>query len=222
MSKARTNRLGKKPHLVKTGPFQLIYQAADPQYRELLLKALFHYKNSYEQMKSAKGPVNSAMQLHQFIDRQMASLLSLQPTQQITCKKGCSHCCRIHVDITDDEGQLLAVVAQKQEIHIDRDKLKRQSEYNHDNWLEQPYSDWSCVFLDSATGTCKVYEHRPMNCRKHLVTSHPDLCDPRKKKQLVTMSVQHDIEAILSGVLNTVPSGSMAKVLSGILEEQRK
>lgn len=90
----------------------------------------------------------------------------------ITCGKGCSFCCKINVDITEDEAELLAQYVIEDNIEIDLDKLEKQAKTDHNNLS---YKDKSCVFLKD--DCCSAYEFRPMNCRRHLVINDPKECD---------------------------------------------
>jgi len=94
----------------------------------------------------------------------------------IQCRKGCSHCCHVPVEVWPQEAALLIEAAREAGVEIDTARLERQARYNMDTWRQQPAADRACVFLGD-DGACKVYEFRPNACRKLLVTSDPALCD---------------------------------------------
>jgi Fe-S-cluster containining protein len=103
------------------------------------------------------------------IDKSIESLPDVYK-QSISCKKGCSACCHINVDIRETEAKLLVKYAHKNRIPIDKEYLQKQAVVE-----KQPGSDVSaCVFLKD--GLCSVYPVRPIMCRKYYVVSDPALC----------------------------------------------
>lgn len=181
--------------------------------KKTVIEALEHYIAEYKRIKSIVGGKSAAVSIHKAIDH--FSYLNLQQdiAKQITCKKGCWRCCATHVDITEDEAELLAELV-KEGVVIDREKLKRQSTANSETWLKQVPQDWKCVFLDKDSGTCNVYEYRPVSCRKLISLSPASNCDPKKPNQRVKRMVTNMVEIIASASMNAVPSGSMAKLLN--------
>jgi Fe-S-cluster containining protein len=97
-------------------------------------------------------------------------------SDDIRCRKGCSHCCRGPVEIWPHEAALLVEAARVAGVELDKARLERQSRYTVDTWPRQPPADRACVFLGD-DGACRVYASRPNACRKLLVTTEPDLCD---------------------------------------------
>ncbi len=97
----------------------------------------------------------------------------------IQCRKGCSHCCRVPVEIWPHEAALLVEIAREAGMELDRARLERQNHHTIDTWRQQPAADKACVFLGD-DGACKVYAFRPNACRKLLVVTDPALCDAGK------------------------------------------
>lgn len=76
------------------------------------------------------------------------------------CRKGCSHCCCIDVQITLFEAEYIYLA----------------TGIPHD--LSTPLTAGhrtSCPFL-SGEGACTIYEYRPLFCRTYHVLSSPEIC----------------------------------------------
>ena len=138
----------------------------------------------------------------------------------MSCKPGCHFCCKIHVQITEDEGALLIGHAAQEKIRFDMDRIDRQAKFNETNWHRQEPSDWGCVFLDPINGTCKVYKHRPAACRAHYVMTDPGMCDPQIIDPDVERLYDMDTNLMASAALNSSPSDGMAKVLKKLLTKK--
>jgi len=117
----------------------------------------------------------------------------------ITCKKGCAHCCHKLVYVTPDEGMLLArklLTLENGELSQKTlDNLEFQASYEPhqqlDYWmLEEKKS--KCVFL-AADNTCRVYSNRPANCRLLRVKSPAYNCS-----KVATMRGEDEIDQNLS------------------------
>lgn len=118
-----------------------------------------------------------------------------------SCKKGCSFCCHVPVDITTTEAALIGHYCKERHIPISKKYLKKQLRIAPS---DIPLSDCSaCIFLKDKE--CSIYPARPMNCRKHLVASEPKRCDsktyrpPDNRVQIVS---SHHLEALASAIIN--------------------
>ncbi|MCG6202752.1 YkgJ family cysteine cluster protein [Psychromonas antarctica] len=104
--------------------------------------------------KSKKNPTAKLIDLYEFMGGLSVSFNHLTP-----CKKGCSYCCEIRVDVSELELSLI--------------KLKAKKAYNNakkDLLIGEP-----CPFLHN--GSCSIYEVRPFVCRRHQVfTPTNSLC----------------------------------------------
>lgn len=123
---------------------------------------------------------------------------------KVSCKKGCSDCCYQEVWITGDEADLLAFKI-REGIEIDLERLKKQAQIqNTEAWLDIPKQDRKCVFL-SDQNLCRVYDYRPISCRKYFVQSPPEMCaDIRGKTWILAMDAA---EAIATAAMNLPPEG---------------
>ncbi len=120
-----------------------------------------------------EGPAR-ARKLHTLVEKEIEQGAEIE----ISCKKGCSACCHMEVEITTYEAQILAKLIQDGHA-IDHDRLQRQSERSLQDcqWKQGPRNpDSKCVFLNNE-GACSIYEHRPVMCRRHSVTSPAKNCE---------------------------------------------
>ena len=67
------------------------------------------------------GPAR-AREAHRLIEREMREIRGVQ----MTCSRGCAACCHLEVEVTSDEGTLLAEVV-KGGMVIDRDRVQEQA-----------------------------------------------------------------------------------------------
>lgn len=77
-----------------------------------------------------------------------------------SCSKGCSHCCRMDVQITSGEAEYIALTT-----GIPHDPTAQLTKGN-----KTP-----CPFL-SGIGDCTIYSQRPLFCRTYHALSAPKLC----------------------------------------------
>lgn len=121
-----------------------------------------------------------ASKAHAAMDTQLQQDGAILPEgRQISCGKGCSHCCHGPVEIWPQEAALLAQFVRDAGLTPDLALLERQSRYTVGTWREQAVADQACVFL-GADGACSVYASRPNTCRKLLVMSDPTCCDAQQ------------------------------------------
>lgn len=132
----------------------------------------FIWNNQLSQSKS--GPEKARLGYKLFEEEIQKHDLS-----NVSCSKGCSFCCRWKVEITDEEAELLAGLIATGQAKVNLQKLEKQAEVDPEGstW-KLPSEATQCVFQDKS-GSCSVYENRPITCRKAFVVSAPKLCgDP--------------------------------------------
>ncbi len=113
-----------------------------------------------------------ARALHRLMEEVMSTVRDVHPS----CQHGCSACCHYEVEITKDEGALLAslvtsghpIDAARMEAQAARPRLSAE-------WKKLKVPENRCLFL-GPQGACTVYVDRPAACRKLLVVSHPKEC----------------------------------------------
>lgn len=97
--------------------------------------------------------------------------------EHVQCKKGCSMCCHTQVSATQDEAVLLAeIIASGHPIDWNRFHKQKQVGNSHADWYKLQHSERACIFLDDS-GSCSIYEDRPLVCRTNNVISDPAYCD---------------------------------------------
>lgn len=118
--------------------------------------------------------------------------------EKISCKKGCSACCRQAVPIAEAEAFALAELVENMN-EPKRSRIKKRfaqaCERLHEmNWFERMenfaeltpkkreklvmehfYENIECPFLEN--DMCSIHEQRPLICREYLVTTPAENCD---------------------------------------------
>lgn len=122
-------------------------------------------------LKEAPG-ANRARKLHALIEAEVEKAAAI-PT---SCKKGCSACCHLEVEIDIDEAELLADLIEAGH-PIDLKKLEVQAKRKRQDptWMLGVTESNRCGFLGEG-GACSIYEDRPSICRKHSVVSPAEHC----------------------------------------------
>lgn len=78
------------------------------------------------------------------------------------CKKGCSHCCKISVDVTTLEAEYISTLT-RHPISSGRHRVDK--------------GDEACQFLDSNSNECTIYSARPYKCRTLHTVDNPYYCE---------------------------------------------
>jgi Fe-S-cluster containining protein len=99
--------------------------------------------------------------------------------ENITCHRGCSHCCHYPMAISLFEGMSLYRALLRDGLW--RQQLKASLEHHAGLTFGTAPEIWlmasiPCPLL--AGGLCSVYSSRPFRCRATLSTKDPDLCRP--------------------------------------------
>jgi len=182
--------------------------------RELLSQVHEHY---VRQFKSAKATFQQAegiaAGMHDAVDSSLRTAALSEPDKQarVACRRGCSHCCYLNVDVTEQEARLLIYAAKKDQVPIDQEHLRAQRDAGamfHTLSLEHR----RCVFLKQ--GECQVYEHRPVSCRKYQVLDSSQYCDTVKYPNWHVLNfVNFESECLMSAAFNEFQSGPMPQML---------
>ena len=144
------------------------------------------------------------------------------------CHKGCSNCCHELVYCTSEEALRIHAHCRAAGIPVDAAKLERQLRHvevdaqgDHTGgttWNDQPEADQSCVFLDPADGSCRVWPVRPMVCRVHhaeATDAHCRPCNGREDPQAKGISYL-ETGYILSAIF-TLHRDSVRKTMGRLL-----
>jgi Fe-S-cluster containining protein len=130
-----------------------------------LKKEIQKWKNPKEELKNFYESMNK--------DIEKGNLYNLS-----SCKKGCSFCCNINVDVSKPEAELLKEHIKPEDIPI----LRKQA-VNPKEFSKLDYKDRKCIFLKN--GECQVYDIRPISCRRYFVSSDPEKCNSEFENQEV-------------------------------------
>lgn len=82
------------------------------------------------------------------------------------CKRGCTHCCYLDVDVSLLEAAFIAK-------HTSYTQVYRTQRIRKGYHESRTY----CGFLDQQSGSCTIYDVRPMACRTFFAFDSPELCD---------------------------------------------
>lgn len=138
--------------------------------------------------------------------------LSVRGGQPVSCRMGCSHCCKINVDISMVEAMLLLP-------HLPvgvEDKLKIQAEAT--DYPALPVEDRTCVFLEN--DICTVYDVRPLACRTYLVITNPKFCDLNNGESNDVQALKRfDTEAMSAAIYALYGAKNMAKQLLELIKK---
>jgi len=109
------------------------------------------------------------------IDELMAEMAK---EQKLSCRKGCAFCCKMNVDVSPLEIDLIIDYCKQNDIPIDQEYLKLQSSIpKHELGFTPMLS--ACTFL-SKENTCTIYPVRPIACRKYVVITPSEQCNMMK------------------------------------------
>jgi hypothetical protein len=116
--------------------------------------------------------IQRGIALHRMMDQEMKAAAHVA----VTCCKGCSGCCHYEVEVTRDEAVILSTIVQEG-LPIDNGRLAIQAARERKSPAWRRFLDPGnlCVFIGD-DGACRIYEHRPSICRKHLVTTPAVAC----------------------------------------------
>ncbi len=177
-----------------------------------------HLKRLSDGYRASLAGIEAGSERARAVHRLMNQELATSSHLANSCTRGCSACCHLEVEITKDEGELLALlVLDGHPIDFDRLKAQAARKRKSEAWERRQASENRCVFLDG-TDSCGVYESRPSVCRKALVTTPAAYCsDPGQAPLPILIPLA---ELIISTALSLPenPFTSISKSLSEGLE----
>lgn len=186
-----------------------------------VIDQLNYYHGMRNEMKIE--PEKMAEVVHFMVDQAIIFDKARAPKDMppISCKRGCSACCSLFVEITHDEAALIKKDLVKSGLKIDREKLARQAMVDAKKWHDQSKEDQKCVFL-GVDGACQIYPVRPVSCRKYFSVDDPKRCEvtPENKGQGMWKFVSLSAEILSCGPMTVTGSGGLAKMLNAVLNEE--
>lgn len=159
-------------------------------------KGVEFYKKQFKEMPQG---ISRAYSIQKYLDEVVQQEVMSRPEgKRIACKQGCSHCCYLRVEITNDEADLLMALATDWS-EEDKEHLRRQAKgdaYPGKEFLAKiPFEDRRCPFLKN--NECSVYEHRPALCRTYFAADTNEGCKTESGKMSAnTLSHGHIMQVI--------------------------
>jgi len=199
--------------MAMTAPFRDMYHQGNDKTKEALVQMLQFHIKQYKEAKTKNDTISVVHNFLRHLDLQMQQALKTDHdvAQRVACGKGCSACCKMNVDITLDEAEYLLAFAKEKHISIDWDKADRQHQITE--WKLLSEADRECLFLDS-DGECKIYENRPMVCRKLMVIDTAEFCDIHKYPGHELGRINSiEAEAMVSAIWNEGETASLPTLL---------
>lgn len=173
-------------------------------YNDAFQRAVAHFSAELDINVAESNIWRATKEAHKFVDSEMEKTYA---ASKPSCKKGCSFCCYIHVEVSDTEAQILAPKVTPEMMLT----LMLQSQYNLGTWGKIPYKERKCVFLKN--NECSVYEDRPLSCRKYAVVNSPKRCNTEHEIHKTTILANGQAEAATAAVHLKWGNQSMAKQL---------
>lgn len=163
-----------------------------------IIEMLDHYIGVYKNLLENYPPQDIANSFYELLDKEVQKY---KLPQFASCRKACSFCCRIAVNVSKEEAYLIRnqyaeIVEERLEILTKQSQCK-----THEDWNKLPYKDRACAFLGDDF-TCRIYEYRPISCRKYYVASKPELCDSDSSIEKINIVIGDTVEVIASAILN--------------------
>lgn len=105
-------------------------------------------------------------------------------SEPISCKAGCGACCHQPVFTSYKEFETLRTYLIANDVKIEKSRLEVQVQDIDDMiYHKATIPERRCVFLGD-TGSCTIYEARPIMCRRHIVYSDPKHCASGMKEKI--------------------------------------
>ncbi|WP_413560593.1 YkgJ family cysteine cluster protein [Bdellovibrio sp. HCB209] len=155
-------------------------------------------------------PEDRARTLHQLVEIETEQGNNIP----VSCRMGCSACCHMEVEVTSYEAEILKNLVESGH-PVDRARLQKQSQRSLQDptWKQGPRNaDSKCVFLGSE-GACSIYEHRPVMCRRHSVTSPAKNCETLDAPITLRYFPRVDLLISAANEDTNMQIGPMAKML---------
>jgi Fe-S-cluster containining protein len=195
-------------------------QLQHPAVSNYIITGVEHYVNEGKKLlNKGASTVSVVAAIIDVLDEEL-NKIDQDTMKKISCRRGCSACCHIQVDMTIEEAWLAAMEAADNNIEIDKERLKDQATFKDENdYTAAGRERARCVFLKD--NECSIYERRPMGCRKYLVMTPPENCDPWGPNGVnsVASHFNLDVEIAVSGAANLATDrGSMPQMLLKVLE----
>ncbi|MFD2593351.1 YkgJ family cysteine cluster protein [Aquimarina hainanensis] len=172
-------------------------------------------KKAYKKDRKNKGVISAIENVYRNVDNYMNEYRKFEKPK-ITCEKGCAFCCSKEVFISDDEAKGIYNYVTKNKLKIDLNKATLQAVSKQN----LPLIHRECIFLDTESKECKVYNLRPLSCRMLLASSEPKFCQDNKKGNPFYFLLPK-MENIKTAVWNSSISGVLPAMILKQVQEER-
>lgn len=188
------------------------------QVKKMLVQKIIHYISEFNRLLKSNRRIDVFKKIMGLMDQEINNM-SEKEKLAVSCKRGCSFCCHINVEITEDEGDVIGEHCKNHNIPIDKEYLLNQLKIPE---LEIAFAENSaCVFLKN--GECSIYDVRPLICRKYLVATPAEKCDTKKYPLYkVGGLVNLDPESVMAAVAFIVFQGGKPDRMPKILLKYAK
>lgn len=179
---------------------------------DLYRDVIKHYMKEFKKAKDHANDESVAWNFQQHANQMLQKSFEDPQSKNISCKKGCFNCCMLNVDCTKEEAILILKHCKEENIEIDWKRLEIQKDYNSQTYFSLKAEDRKCTFL-SKDGSCKIYEMRPINCRKLFSMNDPKKCDLDNGKSKILRFVSFPLELLSSALMTVTECDNMPNML---------
>ena len=135
-----------------------------------------HYKQEFNRAVGESNLESAVIGFYDLMDEN-SNTMDVETKSKISCRKGCAHCCHLFVSVSVREAVVIKGFCEDNNMPLDEDYLTTQSKYTPENYTTQEKT--ACVFLNERN-ECKIYDVRPLACRKYFVITEPKLCNSKE------------------------------------------
>lgn len=208
------------PYSLTTALVAWLRKFGTPLQRKEVAFFISGYLDAWTMRPPKEPPAEIGRQLGLLVDA-FCETDVLEQQRVITCRVGCAHCCKQAVRISSVEADRLAHYAEAHFIPIDTDQLRQQARFTPDEWIHASEPARRCVFLGESN-QCRVYEARPLACRKYFSVGDPEDCNldthPQGQfRQWVSVSA----EVLTSAAYTQWGTGFLSTMLLAALDRRR-
>lgn len=196
---------------------QILEWMSNPAFKNDIVEikhSIANYKLQLKRLYAEKGISVVVQEVYETMDHLHSEALK---KGQVTCKKGCSHCCTADVELTQYEFDYLLSYCKNNSVRIDMQYVNEL--LNKERVLPGSIYSEKCVFLKD--NLCSIYFARPLECRAYLVSSPVENCSQQNfltKKLDVLYYWEWDLMSFVSAAVSFFKSES--RLLPDLLNEQ--
>lgn len=185
------------------------YSLSSRQQKNDLVKEIIKAWNKAVELMNAEKTNSVEVRLkniYKFCDSSFAINNEVESGVRYSCKRGCSACCHINVDITNDEAEIL------RKLPHGRENLELHKKLGHSPRSNLSKEQSACPFLKD--NECSIYDNRPFACRVYHVVSDPKFCDIRENAGgMVEVVVKASVDIIRAANYEIYGCDTMANQL---------